>query len=396
VLYCTEINKKRAPKYEDDPIQDKSMTLTHDPDIICRLKEIRTRKKITQTQLADLVGIQRQAVYDMEVGRYLPNTSVALRLARILGCSVEDIFSETLQNTHPVVLADHPDTANPRVSIARIRNKLYAYSLSGVNSITEEMRAADGLLLPGKNEATLLKSDEQLENTALLLGCDPAFSILGQYVMKNKTDAGLYCRFASSKTALTQLAKGLAHIAGTHMHNAGDTDGNQEFARQVLKNFKGLLVAFAIFEEGLMVARNNPFNIRNTGDLAQKKIRFANREKGAALRSLLDDCLCRENIPFSAVTGYDDIVTNHSQGAQKILYGIRDAALGLRSVAEAFNLDFVPITTVRCDLVIPQDLLTHAGVKIALDTLQKSAFRNELSCLPGYDASCTGKIITRF
>jgi len=372
------------------------MSTLHDPDIVCRLKEIRIKKKITQTQLADLVGIQRQAVYDMEVGRYLPNTAVALRLARVLDCRVEDIFSENRQDTQPVVLVDRQGGAGPRVSLAKIRDTLYAYPLSGVNSISEEMRSADGLLEPGQDTAILLKSDEQLDHTALLLGCDPAFSILGQYVLKNKAEAGLHCRFASSKTALTRLAQGRAHIAGTHMHNTGDMDGNQEFARRLLKNFKGLLVAFAVFEEGLMVARKNPLNIRKPGDLAQNKIRFANREKGAALRSLLDDCLSRENIPVSAITGYDDIVANHSQGAQRILYGICDAALGLRSVAEAFNLDFVPITTVRCDLVIPQDLLTHAGVKMALDTLQKSAFRNELGCLPGYEASCTGKIIIRF
>ncbi|MFH2093985.1 MAG: substrate-binding domain-containing protein [Pseudomonadota bacterium] len=371
------------------------MTTLHEPDLICRLKELRIKKKITQAQLADLVGIQRQAVYDVETGRYLPNTAVALRLARILGCRVEDIFLENRQDTHPVVMVDRQDQAGPRVSIAKIRNKLYAYPLSGANSITEEMRAADGLLEPGHETATLLKSHEQIENTALLLGCDPAFSLLRQYVLKNKTEAGLHCRFASSQTALTQLDHGRAHIAGIHMHDTGDMDGNQELARQLLKGFKGLIVAFAIFEEGLMVTRKNPFNIQKPCDLARKKIRLANREKGAALRSLLDDCLCRENIPFSAVTGYDDLVASHSQGAQRVLYGTCDAALGLRSVADAFNLDFVPITTVRCDLVIPQDFLTHAGVGMALDTLQKSTFRNELNCLPGYDASCTGNIITR-
>lgn len=366
------------------------------PDIICRLKEIRNKKKFTQTQLAGLVGLKRQAIYDMEAGRYLPNTSVALRLARVLGSSVEDIFYETCQDHYPVALVDDHDTTDPRVSIAKIRDKLYAYPLSGANSIMEEMKAADGLLEPGNNRVTILKSNEQLDNTALLLGCDPAFSILGHHVQKNRTDTGLYCRFASSKKAMNQLAAGQTHIAGTHMHDTDSMDGNQEFIRHSMKNFKGLLVAFAFFEEGLMVARGNPFNIRTPGDLAREGIRFVNREKGAALRTLLDDCLLKANIPFSAVHNYNDLVKSHSQGAQKIVHGICDAALGLRAVANAFELGFVPITRVRCDLVIPRDFLSHTGVKTALDTLQKSTFRNELSCLPGYDASCTGKIIAEF
>ncbi|CCK82450.1 substrate-binding domain-containing protein [Desulfobacula toluolica] len=366
------------------------------PDIICRLKEIRNKKNFTQTQLADLVGLKRQAIYDMEAGRYLPNTSVALRLARVLDTSVEDIFYEKLQEHQPVALVDEQTITDPRVSIAKIRDKLYAYSLSGKNSIMEEMKAADGLLAPGNNRVMILKSNEQLENTALLLGCDPAFSILGHHVHKNRTDAALHCRFASSKKSICQLADGYTHIAGIHMHDTGSIDGNQEFIRKGLKNFKGLLVAFAFFEEGLMVARGNPFDIRKPSDLAQDGICFVNREKGAALRTLLDDCLLKSNIPFSAIHDYNDIVNTHSQGALKIIHGICDVALGLRAVATAFDLDFVPITRVRCDLVIPHDFLIHTGVKTALDTMQKSSFRNELSCLPGYDASCTGKIIAKF
>lgn len=377
-------------------LQDKDMGTAKDIEIICNLKEIRTGKKITQSQLATLVGIKRQAIYDLESGRYLPNTSVAIGLARVLNCRIEDIFYERSQPLCPVVLVDSPGETDPRVSLAKVRNKLCGYSLSGVNAFMEEMRAADGLLEPGNNRVRLLKSSEQLENTALLLGCDPAFSILGHYVQKNRADAALHCRFASSKNALTQLGEGHAHIAGTHMHSTGAIDGNQELAQNLLKNFKGVLVTFASFEEGLMVARGNPLNIREPADLAQEKVRFVNREKGAALRSLMDDCLCKSNVPFSAVNGYNEIVNNHSQGARRILHGFSDAALGLQAVASAFNLGFVPISKVRCDLVIPQDLLAHTGVKVALDILQKKTFQDELNSLPGYDAFYTGTIMTRF
>ena len=371
------------------------MKPANDPDIICRLKEIRTGKKITQTQLADFVGIKRQAIYDLETGRYLPNTAIALRLARSLNCRVEDIFCEKSQENHPIVLVD-PGEIDSRVSIAKVRNTLYAYSLSSTYSIMEEMRAADGFLEPGNKRVTLLKSNEELENTALLLGCDPAFSILGHHVQKSRIDAEVHCRFASSEKALGQLAASQAHMAGIHMHTSGSIDGNMEFVRSSLKNFKGLLVGFSTFEEGVMVARGNPLDIRNPSDLAQKKVRFVNREKGAALRELLDDCLVRLNIPFSAVNGYHETVGTHSQGAQKIIHNICDAALGLPAVATAFNLDFVSFAQVRCDLVIPRDLLNHTGVRMALDTLQTKEFRTDINGLPGYDTACSGKIMARF
>jgi DNA-binding XRE family transcriptional regulator len=58
----------------------------------CHLKRFRMAKGWSQTQLADMVGIKRQAVYDIEPGRYLPNTIVAIRLGKHLECSVEDLF----------------------------------------------------------------------------------------------------------------------------------------------------------------------------------------------------------------------------------------------------------------------------------------------------------------
>ena len=76
-----------------------------------------------------------------------------------------------------------------------------------------------------------------------------------------------------------------------------------------------------------------------------------------------------------------------------VIYNLADAALGLRAIATAHGLDFIPIEAVRCDLVIPFDLLEHPAVKMVLDVLHTRAFREELASLPGYESSCTGKVI---
>ena len=66
---------------------------------------------------------------------------------------------------------------------------------------------------------------------------------------------------------------------------------------------------------------------------------------------------------------------------------------GFARIAAAHGLDFIPIEAVRCDLVIPVDLMDHPAVKIILDVLQTRTFREELAFLPGYESSCTGKVI---
>jgi molybdate-binding protein len=76
-----------------------------------------------------------------------------------------------------------------------------------------------------------------------------------------------------------------------------------------------------------------------------------------------------------------------------VSHNLADAALGLRAIAAAHGLDFVPIEAVRCDLVIPFDLMDHLAVKMILDVLQTRTFREELASIPGYESSCAGEVI---
>lgn len=177
------------------------------------------------------------------------------------------------------------------------------------------------------------------------------------------------------------------------MHKMEGDGSNLDLAREMLGGGRGLLVAFALFEEGLMVAKANPKAIRGAADLAGPGIKMVNREPGAALRRLLDDCLEKEGIPPKAVEGYDDLVSSHAEGAFRVKYGTADASLGLRAVAESFGLDFVPITTVRSDLVIPAAALELPSVAILLDVLQTRGFCDEMDRIPGYDTHCMGTTI---
>ena len=57
-----------------------------------RLRELREAKGLTQAQLADLIGVSRKTVNTVENGVFVPSTVVALKLAKALGSSVEDLF----------------------------------------------------------------------------------------------------------------------------------------------------------------------------------------------------------------------------------------------------------------------------------------------------------------
>ncbi|MEK3885483.1 helix-turn-helix transcriptional regulator [Paenibacillus sp. PL2-23] len=48
--------------------------------------------EMTQQQLADQVGVTRQTIVAIEKGNYSPSLELALRIARVFGATVEEIF----------------------------------------------------------------------------------------------------------------------------------------------------------------------------------------------------------------------------------------------------------------------------------------------------------------
>jgi putative transcriptional regulator len=57
-----------------------------------RLREERARRGYTQAQLAELVNVSRKTINTVENGIFIPSTVLALRLARALDTTVEELF----------------------------------------------------------------------------------------------------------------------------------------------------------------------------------------------------------------------------------------------------------------------------------------------------------------
>ena len=57
------------------------------------LKEYRAKINVNQTEMGKLVGVSRQTISQIERGDYSPSVTLALKIAKVLNASVEDIFS---------------------------------------------------------------------------------------------------------------------------------------------------------------------------------------------------------------------------------------------------------------------------------------------------------------
>ena len=56
------------------------------------LKKIRTDKKISQTTLAEMIGVSRNSISSIETGQYCPTPKLALLICIALDTKFEDIF----------------------------------------------------------------------------------------------------------------------------------------------------------------------------------------------------------------------------------------------------------------------------------------------------------------
>ena len=57
------------------------------------LKVERAKQNITQAELAEKVGVSRQTINSIEIGKYVPSTLLSLKIASVFKTGVDDIFT---------------------------------------------------------------------------------------------------------------------------------------------------------------------------------------------------------------------------------------------------------------------------------------------------------------
>ena len=57
-----------------------------------RIRELRARDRLSQEELAQKVGVRRETIGNLENGRYNPSLKLAMDIAKVFGCTVEELF----------------------------------------------------------------------------------------------------------------------------------------------------------------------------------------------------------------------------------------------------------------------------------------------------------------
>ena len=57
-----------------------------------RITELRKEKKLSQAELADIVGVTRQTITSIETEKYIASLPLAYKIAKYFNLKIEDVF----------------------------------------------------------------------------------------------------------------------------------------------------------------------------------------------------------------------------------------------------------------------------------------------------------------
>jgi molybdate-binding protein/DNA-binding XRE family transcriptional regulator len=364
------------------------------------LEKLRLKRGIAASRLATEVGVGRQTIYAIEAGSYVPNTAVSLRLAKALEVAVEDIFQiVTSKDAFPrmmeaIFLGDLEQTLprNP-LRLCNVNGQVIAVTSDSGNwglAPTDAILLAPLLDRKRNVNATIEILGESWNNSGRLLiaGCDPSTPILARAL--EQQDCELVISYQNSARSLNLLGEKLVHMAGTHLLDEASCKTDLLPITKMFPRNSVAVFSYAIWQEGLVVARGNPKKISGIRDLLRKDIRIVNREAGSGCRQLLDKQLARRRVARSKVRGYDQIALGHLPAVRQVHAAEVDCCIGIEAGARALGLDFIALNRKPYHLVIRRKDLELPPVKALLETLRRASFRREMEACTGYDMRTAG------
>ena len=292
-----------------------------------------------------------------------------------------------------------------RVKVGKVGNKFIVSPVGrGAGLLMSVIRADGYIKIPANSEGYeqgkeievyLWKKRKEIENTIVCIGShDNTLDLLYNFLKKRFPQFSLSSAHVGSMGGIIAIKKREAHIAGLHLIDEETGEYNIPFVKRFLQGEKLVLINLVYREQGFIVKKGNPKNIKEVKDLLKEDVVFINRQQGAGTRILFDNLLKKAGIHPSQIKGYNNEEYTHMGVAQAVASGRADVGLGIYAAAKALDLDFIPITKERYDLLILKEFLEFEGIKALLFIIKEDEeFRKKVVALGGYDVKDMGKVI---
>jgi putative molybdopterin biosynthesis protein len=258
-------------------------------------------------------------------------------------------------------------------------------------------RFSEGVLAGSDVEVELLRGVDDIRKTVVAIGShDLALDLLSNALARRSPGASLASANVGSLGGLLALARGEAHLAGSHLLDEHTGEYNVSYIQRHLAGRPVVLLHLAGRVQGLIVQKGNPRDLSALQDLGRPDIQFVNRQRGSGTRVLLDFELRRSGIDAAAIGGYEREHYTHLAVAADVASGAADVGLGILAAARALELDFVPLFNEQYQLVIPREYYDSPVLAPLLEIIRGPGFRSEVAALGGYDVTDMGRVVAEF
>lgn len=292
-----------------------------------------------------------------------------------------------------------------RVAVGHVGEKAMATPISrGAGVITSLVRA-DGLVrIPRFSEGVdagesvtvhLYRSLAEIARTIVAIGShDLTLDVMAQFLAEQGQGSRLSSANVGSLGGLIALRRGEAHVAGSHLLDPETGEYNKSYVKRYLPGREPIIITLVGREQGWIVPKGNPKGLQTWADVLNDGVHYVNRQRGAGTRVLFDYMMMQSGLDPAGVKGYDREEYTHLAVSAAVASGTADVGLGIRAAARALNLDFIPLTHERYDLIIPQAHFESPALQPLLDLLHNDKFRSAVAALPGYDTTLMGQYIS--
>ena len=222
---------------------------------------------------------------------------------------------------------------------------------------------------------------------------DPVLDIVITHMKNGDPNTHIFSSVTGSTEGLRLLGSGFTHIAWCHLADPVTGEYDMEMLENLLPHKKIAIVHLFQRELGFLLPPDSKEKTMNFTIIADKKLRFVNRQAGSGTRIVTDKLLSGENISHESINGYISEVNTHLEVGLMILSGEFDTGIATSAIAKILGLKFIPLIKENFDMVILQEAFFRDEVQAFIETLNADSFRKMVSHLGNYNFTNSGKIL---
>lgn len=208
-----------------------------------------------------------------------------------------------------------------------------------------------------------------------------------------ESNCGLALMFGGSLDGLRRFADGQAIACGLHVFDPPSGDHNLPTLYRTLAGRSVIALTWAWRDQGLIVAKGNPKAITGLPPLKSHQPRFVDRQQEAGSRLLFGHLLNEQDLSISDLNIIAAPALSETEVGLAVAEDRADAGFGVAAVAQQLDLDFVPLTRERYDLVIGRHDFFDKPWQDLLWFTRSERFSERAKQMGGYDVAETGCIV---